>query len=84
MISSLSPQRLLAVVGFGLGYLGRSLSALALSGGVVAMPLALAVWDHERLRSRSGPFAWIMIGGPARADQAEPNDIQIRAGGNSS
>ena len=69
MISSLSPQRLLAVLGLGaLGFLGRSVSALALSGAVAAILLALTVWDHERLRPRSGPFAWITIGKTPRTD----------------
>ena len=62
MISSISPQRLLSVLALGvLGVLGRSLSALVLSGAVAGLLLALTVWDHEHLRPRSGPFAWITI-----------------------
>jgi low temperature requirement protein LtrA len=67
MTSSLSPQRLLAVVCLGvLGILGRNLSALALSGGVAAILLGLTVWDQERLRPRTGPLAWVTIGRASR------------------
>jgi low temperature requirement protein LtrA len=59
MISSISPQRLLAVLALLLlGLLGRTLSALALSGGVAIVLITLSVWDHEHFRPRSGPFAW--------------------------
>ena len=68
MISSVSPQRLLAVVALGvLGALGAGLSALALSAAVAAILIGLTVWDHERFRPRSGPFAWISIRRPKRA-----------------
>ncbi len=69
MISSLSPQRLLAVIALGVvGVLGRDLLALALSTGVAAILIGLTIWDHERFRPRSGPFAWITVRRPARAD----------------
>jgi low temperature requirement protein LtrA len=62
MISSLSPQRLLAVVALGvLGVLGAGLSALAMSGAVAAIVIGLTVWDNARFRPRSGPFAWISV-----------------------
>jgi low temperature requirement protein LtrA len=68
MISLVSPQRLLAVVALGvLGALGAGLSALALSAAVAAILIGLTVWDHERFRPRSGPFAWISMRGPKRA-----------------
>ena len=59
MISSVSPQRLLAVLALVLlGLVGHGLSALALSGGVAVVLIALTVWDHEHFRPQSGPFAW--------------------------
>ena len=62
MISSISPQRLLAVIALGvLGGLGQDLSALALSAWVAAILIGLTLWDHERFRPRSGPFAWITV-----------------------
>jgi apolipoprotein N-acyltransferase len=71
MISSLSPQRLVAVLVLGLlGALARSLPALGLLAGVAAVLLALAVWDHERLRPRSGPFAWVDVHRQARIDHS--------------
>jgi low temperature requirement protein LtrA len=82
MISSLSPQRLLAVVGLGvLGVLGRNLSALALSGGAATILLGLTMWDHPRLRPRSGPFAWMTVSRVSRVDPpAEPpvGDQRVR------
>jgi low temperature requirement protein LtrA len=57
MISSLSPQRLLAVL--ALAVLGWS--ALARATAVAAILIGLTLWDHERLRPRSGPFAWIDV-----------------------
>jgi low temperature requirement protein LtrA len=69
MINALSPQRLLTVVALGvIGALGRDLSALALSGAVAAVLIALAGWESERWRPRSGPFAWIRLGVSRRAD----------------
>lgn len=66
MISSLSPQRLLAIVALAaLGVLGSGLSALALSVGVAAVLAGLTIWDHERIRPTSGPFAWISLRMPA-------------------
>jgi low temperature requirement protein LtrA len=68
MISALSPQRLLAAaVLVVLGTVGRDLSALALSAAVAAVLIVLAVWEHERFRPQSGPFAWIRIGEPEGA-----------------
>lgn len=72
MISSFSPQRLLAVLALALlGWLGHELSALAMSGGVAAILIALTVWDHERFRPRSGPFAWKRLrpAGPTGAER---------------
>ena len=55
---SLSPRRLLTVVALGLfGVLGGHLWALALSAGVATILAGLAIWDHERSRSTSAPFA---------------------------
>ena len=63
MISSLSPQRLFAVVALAaLGVFGQALPAIALSAAVAIIVTGLAVWDHERIRPRSGPFAWVMVG----------------------
>jgi low temperature requirement protein LtrA len=63
MISSISPQRLLAVTALVLlGLVGRELPALALSGAVAVVLVALTVWDHEHFRPRSGPFAWKGVG----------------------
>jgi low temperature requirement protein LtrA len=65
MISSLSPQRLLAVIALGvLGGYGAHLSSLGLSAGVAAILIALTIWDHQRFRPRSGPFAWITVRQP--------------------
>ena len=73
MISSLSPQRLLAVVALGvLGGFGADLSALALSTGVAAILIALTIWDHKRFRPHSGPFAWVTVPRP-RQRPAEGN-----------
>ena len=72
MISSISPQRLLAVAALGLlGYLGRDLSALALSAAVAATMVTLAVWEHEHFRPQSGPFAWVQLGASERAARQE-------------
>jgi low temperature requirement protein LtrA len=63
MISSLSPQRLVVVVALAvLGVLGAGLSALALSAAVAAILIGLTVWDNDRFRPRSGPFAWVSVG----------------------
>jgi low temperature requirement protein LtrA len=68
MIQSLSPQRLLAVVALALlGWLGHGLSALVLAGVVAAILVGLTVWDHERFRPSSGPFAWIELRRPERS-----------------
>jgi low temperature requirement protein LtrA len=75
MISSLSPQRLLAVIALSvLGGLGAHLSSLGLSAGVAAILIALTIWDHERFRPRSGPFAWITVRkpGPRRTGRNQP------------
>jgi low temperature requirement protein LtrA len=62
MIGSLSPQRLLAVAVLAvLGVLGAGLSALALSAAVAASLIGRTVWDNERFRPRSGPFAWTSV-----------------------
>jgi low temperature requirement protein LtrA len=62
MIRSLSPQRLLTVLALGaLSALGHDLPALALSAAVAAILVGLTVWDHERIRPSSGPFAWITV-----------------------
>jgi low temperature requirement protein LtrA len=67
MISSLSPQRLLAIVALAvLGGFGADLSALALSAAVAAILIALTIWDHERFRPHSGPFAWVTVRRPPR------------------
>jgi low temperature requirement protein LtrA len=67
LISSLSPQRLLAVIALGvLGGYGAHLSALGLSAGAAAILIGLTIWDHERFRPRSGPFAWITVRRPRR------------------
>jgi low temperature requirement protein LtrA len=71
MISSFGPQRLLAVVALGvLGVLGAGLSALALSAAVAAILIGLTVWDQERFRPRSGPFAWVTVRRPRRRTAA--------------
>jgi low temperature requirement protein LtrA len=63
MIHSLSPQRLLAVVALAaLGIFGQALPALAMSAAVAAIVTGLAVWDNERVRPESGPFAWMTVG----------------------
>jgi hypothetical protein len=63
MISSLSPQRLLTMAALGLlGVFGHDLPALALSAGVATILTGLTVWDHERIRPASGPFAWVSVG----------------------
>jgi hypothetical protein len=63
MISSVSPQRLLGVLALAaLGVLGHGLTALALSAAVAGILVGLTVWDHERIRPRSGPFAWVTVG----------------------
>ncbi|HTU84036.1 MAG TPA: low temperature requirement protein A [Solirubrobacteraceae bacterium] len=70
MISSLSPQRLLAVAALALlGVLGRDLPASWLSVGVALILVGLTIWDHERIRPSSGPFAWISVG------RAKQNDV---------
>jgi low temperature requirement protein LtrA len=71
MISALSPQRLLAVLALlVLGGVGRDLPALALSAGVAAVLLALTVWDNNRVRPLSGPFAWLEMRKPGPRDGA--------------
>jgi low temperature requirement protein LtrA len=75
MINSLSPQRLLAMIALGvLGGYGAHLSALGLSAAVAAILIALTIWDHERFRPRSGPFAWITVRRPRRraAERNQP------------
>jgi low temperature requirement protein LtrA len=63
MISSVSPQRLLAVVALAaLGVVGRALPAQAMSAAVAVILTGLAVWDNERIRPESGPFGWLSIG----------------------
>ncbi|MBV9310392.1 MAG: low temperature requirement protein A [Solirubrobacterales bacterium] len=63
MTSSLSPQRLVAVLALAvLGVFGHVLPALALSAAVAVALTGLTVWDHERMRPRSGPFAWVTVG----------------------
>jgi low temperature requirement protein LtrA len=60
MIKSVSPQRLLAVVALAaLGVLGHALTALVLTAVVALIVIGLAVWDNERIRPSSGPFAWV-------------------------
>jgi hypothetical protein len=58
IVGSLSSRRLLTVIALGLfGLIGRHLSALALSAGVAAILAGLAIWDHQRSRAKSVPFA---------------------------
>jgi low temperature requirement protein LtrA len=74
MISSLSPQRLLTVLALAaLGAFGHDLPALALSAAVAAILVGLTVWDHEHIRPRSGPFAWITVQSPCRGGGSRRN-----------
>jgi low temperature requirement protein LtrA len=58
MIGSASPKRLAAVLALAiLAAIGTRLSALALSGAVAAVLIALALWEHEPLRVRLRPNA---------------------------
>jgi low temperature requirement protein LtrA len=68
MTSSVSPQRLLAVAALGLlGWLGHNLPALALAAAVAAILVGLTIWDHERFRPATGPFAWVTLRRPGDA-----------------
>lgn len=62
MARSISVQRVITIFALLLlGVVGHDLSALALSVGVAAILVALAVWEDERFRPRGRPFAPIRL-----------------------